>query len=89
MIHPDYLYEAGELLGRDRTELSYRYELDTRPVNLGLDPTAPLADYVNTAYRAEVALHKAIAPVGYRALGVEGRKRYSRLTTELKAFVYG
>lgn len=85
MIHPDYLHDAGKLRGRDHTELEYRYELDTRPVNLGLDPAAPLADYVNTAYRAEVTLHKAIAPAGYRVLGVEGRKRYSRLTTELKA----
>ena len=85
MIHPDYLYESGKLLGSARTQLKYRYELDSRPVNLGLNPAAPLADYVNIAYRAEVALHKAIAPVGYRALGVEGRKRYSRLTTELKA----
>lgn len=85
LIHPDYLHEAGELLGSARTQLSYRYTLDSRPADLHLDPKAPLADYVNAAYRAEVALHKAIAPVGYRALGVEGRKRYSRLSTELKA----
>ncbi|HWH85741.1 MAG TPA: DUF6543 domain-containing protein [Pseudomonas sp.] len=85
MIHPDYLHGAGELLGSARTQLNYRYKLDGRTVDLALDPKAPLADYVNVAYRAEVALHKAIAPVGYRALGVEGRKRYSRLTTELKA----
>ncbi|MFI8224849.1 dermonecrotic toxin domain-containing protein [Pseudomonas sp. NPDC085632] len=85
LIHPDYLHDAGKLLGSDPAQLSYRYTLDGRPVDLGLNLKAPLADYVNIAYRAEVALHKAIAPVGYRALGVEGRKRYSRLTTELKA----
>lgn len=85
LIHPDYLHEAGKLLGSDPTQLNYRYTLDGRPVDLGLNLKAPLADYVNIAYRAEVALHKAIAPVGYRALGIEGRKRYSRLTTELKA----
>ena len=44
-----------------------------------------MTDYVNVAYSAEVALHRAIAPPGYRALGFEGRKRYARLTTELKA----
>ena len=85
MIHPDYLHEAGELLGSAGTQLSYRYTLDSRPVDLYLNAKAPLADYVNVAYRAEVALHKAIAPAAYRALGIEGRKRYSRLTTELKA----
>lgn len=85
LIHPDYLHEAGELLGSARTQLSYRYTLDSRPVDLGLNPKAPLADYANVAYRAEVALHKAIAPAGYRALGFEGRKRYSRLSTEFKA----
>ncbi|WP_329515881.1 dermonecrotic toxin domain-containing protein [Pseudomonas moraviensis] len=85
LIHPDYLHDAGELLGSARTQLSYRYTLDSRPVDLGLNPKAPLADYASVAYRAEFALHKAIAPVGYRALGFEGRKRYSRLTTELKA----
>ncbi len=85
LIHPDYLFEAGKLLGSDPAQLNYRYTLDSRPVNLGLNPKAPLADYVNIAFRAEVALHKAIAPAGYRALGFEGRKRYSRLTTELKA----
>lgn len=85
LIHPDYLHEAGKLLGSDPTKLNYRYTLDGRPVDLGLNLKAPLADYVNIAYRAEVALHKAIAPAGYRALGIEGRKRYSRLTTELKA----
>ncbi|TDK57584.1 dermonecrotic toxin domain-containing protein [Pseudomonas moraviensis] len=85
MIHPDYLHEAGTLLGSARTQLNYLYTLDSRPVDLGLNAKAPLADYVNVAYRAEVALHKAIAPAGYRALGYAGRKRYSRLTTELKA----
>lgn len=85
LIHPDYLHDAGELLGSDPTQLHYRYKLDSRPVDLGLNAKTPLADYVNVAYRAEVALHKAIAPAGYRSLGVEGRKRYSRLTTELKA----
>jgi hypothetical protein len=85
LIHPDYLHEAGTLLGSDPAQLNYRYTLDGRPVDLGLNLKAPLADYVNIAYRAEVALHKAIAPLGYRVLGVEGRKRYSRLTTELKA----
>ncbi|WP_448694728.1 dermonecrotic toxin domain-containing protein [Pseudomonas moraviensis] len=85
LIHPDYLHDAGELLGSDPTQLHYRYKLDSRPVDLGLNAKTPLADYVNVAYRAEVALHKAIAPLGYRSLGVEGRKRYSRLTTELKA----
>jgi hypothetical protein len=85
LIHPEYLHEAGQLLGLDRTELNYRYTLDSQPVDLGLNAKAPLADYANIAYRAEVALHKAIAPVGYRVLGFEGRKRYSRLTTELRA----
>lgn len=85
LIHPDYLHEAGTLLGSDPAQLNYRYTLDGRPVDLGLNLKAPLADYVNIAYRAEVALHKAIAPASYRALGIEGRKRYSRLTTELKA----
>jgi hypothetical protein len=85
LIHPDYLRDAGQLLGDARTQLSYRYTLDSRPVDLGLNPKAPLADYVNVAYRAEVALHNAIAPAGYRALGFGGRKRYARLTTELKA----
>ncbi|VVQ27999.1 dermonecrotic toxin domain-containing protein [Pseudomonas fluorescens] len=85
LIHPDYLQEAGKLLGSDSRQLNYRYTLDGRPVDLGLNLKAPLADYVNIAYRAEVALRKAIAPASYRALGIEGRKRYSRLTTELKA----
>lgn len=85
LIHPDYLHKAGQLLGNARTQLSYRYALDSRPVDLELNPKVALADYVNVAYRAEVALHKAIAPTGYRALGFEGRKRFARLTTELKA----
>lgn len=85
LIHPDYLQDAGVLRGTSRTQLDYRYELDTTHADLYLDAKAPLADYVNVAYRAEVVLHKEIAPSGYRALGVAGRKRYSRLTTELKA----
>ncbi|SDS35993.1 dermonecrotic toxin domain-containing protein [Pseudomonas granadensis] len=85
LIEPDYLYEAGKLLGSARTQLNYKYEIDQRPVDLYLNPKAPLLDYVNVAYRAEIALHKAIAPPAYRALGIDGRRRFARLTTELKA----
>ncbi|WP_434767744.1 dermonecrotic toxin domain-containing protein [Pseudomonas triticicola] len=85
LIHPDYLHDAGDLRGNVLSQLEYRYTLDARPVDLQLKPETPLADYVNVAYGAEMALHKAIAPAGYRALGFEGRKRYARLTTELKA----
>lgn len=81
LIHPEYLHEAGVPLG----DGSYYYRLEPSQADLQLDARAPLADYVNVAYRAEVDLHKAIAPVGYRALAVEGRKRYTRLQTELKA----
>ncbi|MCP1474504.1 hypothetical protein ABIA54_001408 [Pseudomonas sp. EB276 TE3739] len=81
LIHPAYLHEMGVSLGGH----GYRYKLDATQADLYLDAKAPLADYVNVAYRAELALHKAIAPVGYRALGFEGRKRYTRLQTELKA----
>jgi hypothetical protein len=81
LIHPDYLHEAGVSLGG----AGYRYELDPKQADLNLNAKEPLVDYVNVAYRAEVALHKAIAPTGYRELGVEGRKRYTRLQTELKA----
>ncbi|WP_434592216.1 hypothetical protein J3Q09_22935 [Pseudomonas sp. R4-83] len=84
-IHPDYLHEAGELLGSARTGITYKYTLDYSLADLSLNPNAPLLDYVNVAYRAEIALHKAIAPATYRALGIAGRRRYSRLTTELKA----
>lgn len=84
-IHPDYLHEAGKLLGSSRTGLTYKYELDYRPADLSLSSQAPLLGYVNVAYDAEVALHKAIAPVAYRALGIDDRRRYARLTTELKA----
>lgn len=85
LIHPDYLHDAGSLRVNVLSQLEYRYTLDARTVDLGLNPEAPLTDYVNVAYSAEVALHRAIAPPGYRALGFEGRKRYARLTTELKA----
>ncbi|QXI19868.1 dermonecrotic toxin domain-containing protein [Pseudomonas hamedanensis] len=85
LVHPEYLHDAGVLLNGTGAKLSYRYELDTTLANLDLDAKTPLVDYVNVAYRAEVAQHKAIAPTGYRALGFQGRMRYSRLTTELKA----
>lgn len=85
LIDPEYLYDAGKLLGSARTQLHYTYEIDARPVDLYLNPKTPLLDYVNVAYRAEIALHKAIAPPSYRALGINGRRHYARLTTELKA----
>ncbi len=85
LIHPDYLNGAGVLRVNALSQLEYSYTLDGQPVDLHLDSEAPLADYVNVAYRAEVALHKAIAPAAYRAIGFEGRKRYAGLTTELKA----
>ncbi|WP_277760628.1 DUF6543 domain-containing protein [Pseudomonas sp. A34-9] len=75
LIHPDYLWAAGRS----------RYEMDTRHADLFLSAKEPLVDYANVAYRNEVALHATIAPIGYKSLGVEGRKRLARLNTELKA----
>jgi hypothetical protein len=85
LIHPEYLNDAGKLMGTDRAKVHYKYELDNRFADLFAGGMKLLSDYAPIAYRAEVALHKTIAPIGYRFLGDNGRKRYARLTTELKA----
>lgn len=85
MINPDYLHDAAIVQGASLDEVSYRYDLAADLADLYLDTRTPLADYANVAYREEVALHKAIAPSSYRALGIARQQRYARLTTELKA----
>jgi hypothetical protein len=85
LIHPDYLHDAGSLRGISRHSTHYLYKLDTQYSDLFPNGTAPLLNDVNLAFQSELALHKTIAPAPYRYLGIEPRKRYARLNTELKA----
>ncbi|MBT9266665.1 hypothetical protein KKQ10_17420 [Pseudomonas sp. MG-9] len=85
LIHPDYLNDAGTLQGVSRDSTYYLYRLDTQYPELFPNGAVPLLNDVNIAYQSELALHKAIAPAPYRYLGIEARKRYARLNTELKA----
>ncbi|PKA69236.1 hypothetical protein ATI02_2069 [Pseudomonas baetica] len=85
LIRPDALQDAGILQGANRAPLRYEYKIGTRHAELFNGSIGTLFDYINVAYQNEVVWHKAIAPNHYGQLGVEGRRRYARLHTELRA----